>query len=100
MSGQLRATFAALLLAAVALALGLSASPQLHQRLHQDSNWTSHECAATLLSSGSVEHSAVGLLALEPERVPRGPALAVVRCPRRAARLAFSLLEHAPPALP
>ncbi|MEP6810688.1 MAG: hypothetical protein ABI992_10625, partial [Chthoniobacterales bacterium] len=61
-------------------------------------DWATHECAATLLSTGSVEHSAAAHLTVEPQQIPRGWVLLAAACPRVSARPAFSLLEHAPPA--
>ena len=43
--------------------LALSASPQLHQRVHPDANRADHNCAAIMIASGSydhVAHAAVG----------------------------------------
>jgi hypothetical protein len=39
-------------------ALALSASPQLHERVHADANRIEHSCAVTLIASGSYEHAA------------------------------------------
>ena len=39
-------------------ALALSASPQLHQLVHPDANRAEHSCAATLIATGSYEHTA------------------------------------------
>ena len=38
--------------------LALSASPQLHQRVHPDANRAEHSCAATMIASGSYDHAA------------------------------------------
>ena len=98
MTGRLRASFAALLLAAITYALGLAAAPQLHDWLHH-SDQSAHQCAATLLSSGSVEHFAVEPAAKAPERVPVLQTFSSAELPRIILRLSSSLLEHAPPAL-
>ncbi len=95
---KLRAFIAAALFCAVAVAIGLSAAPQLHNWLHNAGDRPNHECAATLLSSGSVDHSACGSIATEPQRVPSIPAFPSRGFPRVIATLPFSLLEHAPPA--
>jgi len=42
--------------AAFLWALALSASPQLHQWTHTDANRVEHNCAATMLASGSYDH--------------------------------------------
>jgi len=97
-SARLRVFTAALLLCAVAFAVGLSTAAQLHRSLHKMSDRANHQCAATLISSGSVEHSAGAPSATEPRH---GPIASVFRpqCFSRVlASLAFSLLEHAPPA--
>ncbi|HMJ06717.1 MAG TPA: hypothetical protein VK474_10720 [Chthoniobacterales bacterium] len=98
MSGKLRVTFAALLLGALALAIVVSASPQLHDWLHKAGDFTRHECAATLLSSGSVDHSVSGPVLVQPAPNPDGPTLRTLRVQPVCASLEFSRLEHAPPA--
>ncbi len=97
MSGKLRALTATLLLGAVALAIGLASAPQLHDRLHQQPGGQ-HECAATLLAHGNVEHAPNDTFAV-PAAPPPQPAVFRFRPQAHLAlRLAFSLLEHAPPA--
>jgi hypothetical protein len=98
MSGKLRATSAALLFAAIALAVGLSASPHLHEWLHKIGDRTDHACAATLISSGSIEHSAITPLLLQPVLSSHGAAIQTQRARPVFASLEFSRLEHAPPA--
>jgi hypothetical protein len=39
-------------------ALALSASPQLHQRIHADANRVEHNCGATMIASGNYAHAA------------------------------------------
>lgn len=97
-SHRLRAVTATVLFCAVALAVGLSAAPQLYKWLHKMGDRPNHECAATLMSSGSVEHSACAPIATEPRRPPDRRALPAQGFPRVIAELAFSLLEHARPA--
>lgn len=94
-SNALRAFIAAMLFCGFAIAVGLSAAPQLHDRLHKGD--TKHECIATLLSSGSVEHASIEPAFLAPPLVlaPSSLLLAEVAIPRRTAS---SVLEHAPPA--
>lgn len=99
MSGKLRATFAAALLAVLAFAIGLSASPQLHHALHADGDWSQHECAATIFSSGSVEHPAGGsILPAAPPAADESALNSAFAAPAPAA-LEFTRLEHAPPTL-
>ena len=98
MNGKLRVTFAALLFAAIALAVGLSAAPQWHNWLHHSGDRSNHECAATLLSSGSVEHSDCEPASVAPRPAPSVPAFRTQLFPRVLAYRGFSRLEHAPPA--
>src|SRR5215831_15482501 len=53
-----RAVLAGFVFAAFFWALALSASPQLHQRVHADAKRVEHSCAVTLITSGSFEHAA------------------------------------------
>lgn len=94
----MRGIIAAALFCAVAIAIGLSAAPQLHKWLHKSSDWPNHECAATLMSSGSMEQSASKPVATKPQRAPGTPAFPAPGFPRVIARVPSSLLEHAPPA--
>lgn len=96
----LRRILAAWLVVAVALAAGLSVAPQWHQWLHKIGDRTTHECAATLLSSGGVEHSDCAPASAEPRPAPSAPAFRTQLLPRVLAFLAFTRLEHAPPAQP
>lgn len=83
---------------ALLLALALAASPQLHARLHADSSAVNHECAATLIASGSYDHPAPPVVLLNPQ-----PATAYATIPAfkvvwvEAAFLGASVFEHAPP---
>ncbi|PYK76422.1 MAG: hypothetical protein DME39_01410 [Verrucomicrobia bacterium] len=43
--------------AAFLCTLALSASPQLHQRIHADANRVEHNCAATMIASGNYDHA-------------------------------------------
>lgn len=52
-----RAFVAALVSLGFFWALALSASPQLHQRVHADANKGDHACAVTLIVSGSYDHA-------------------------------------------
>ncbi|MBA2742886.1 MAG: hypothetical protein H0U43_00970 [Chthoniobacterales bacterium] len=93
---SLRALTAAILFCAVVITVGLSAAPRLHDWLHKPGSGT-HECAATLMSSGSWEHSASEpvLAAPKPAAVSASfvsPGVRVI------ARVDSSILEHAPPA--
>ncbi len=90
-----RAFVAAVLFCGVALTVGLSAAPQLHEWLHK-SDGTTHECAATLMSSGSVDQANCEPVLKAPQAVPASPSF-VTPGVRVIARAEFSILEHAPP---
>jgi hypothetical protein len=80
-------------------ALALSASPQLHQRVHPDAGRVEHNCAATMIASGSYDHVAHPPLVSAPVPVihfSKIPALTPqwVESPFLGARI----FEHAPPA--
>ena len=94
-----RAFVAGLLSAAFLWALALSASPQLHQRVHKDANRVEHNCAATMIASGSYNHAAHPPLVSAPApavQFSKIPALTPqwVESPFLGARI----FEHAPPA--
>jgi hypothetical protein len=94
-----RAFVAALVSAGFLWALALSASPQLHQRLHKDANRVEHNCAVTMIASGSYDHAAHTPLVSAPV-----PALqfsdipALTPCWVRSPFLGARIFEHAPPA--
>ena len=44
----------------------LAASPELHERIHQDRASSSHECAVTLFAHGQVDSAAVDISAATP----------------------------------
>jgi hypothetical protein len=92
-----RRILSALLVVAFALAAGLSVAPQLHEWLHKVGEQPSHECAATLISSGGVEHSDCAPVFVAPQTPPSVPAYQPQRFPRVLASFAFARLEHAPP---
>lgn len=91
-----RAMIAAIVLCGVALTIGLAAAPQLHSWLHKTDD-SSHECAATLMSNGSWNHSTCPPVLTAPQAVPVSPAF-VRPGVRVIARVQSSILEHAPPA--
>src|SRR5438094_9683580 len=80
-------------------ALALSASPQLHQRVHKDANRAEHNCAVTMITSGSYDHAAHTVLvsapvpALQFSKIP-----ALTPCWVQSPFLGACILEHAPPA--
>jgi hypothetical protein len=94
-----RAFVAAFVSAAFLCALALSASPQLHQRVHTDANRVEHTCAVTMLASGSYDHAAHPPLVTAPipaHQFSKIPAL----IPRwvQSPFLGACIFEHAPPA--
>ena len=94
-----RAIVAAGFIGAVLFTLVLCALPQLHERIHQTSSTANHECVVTLLASGQYQHTANDTIAIAPPPPPTAFAHALVRFQLATARLEFSLLEHAPPAI-
>ncbi len=61
-----RAFVAVCVSAAFVWALALSVSPQLHQRVHKDANRVEHNCAATMIASGTYDHAAHAPLVSAP----------------------------------
>jgi hypothetical protein len=95
-----RAVVAAALFAAFFWALALSVSPQLHARIHVDTNRAEHTCAVTLVSSGSYDHAAQPTLISVPDFVSqfgRVPALSSTWV--QPLFLSAHIFAHAPPAL-
>jgi hypothetical protein len=78
--------------------LALSASPQLHQRVHPDANRADHNCAATMIASGSYDHAAhpplvsADALVRQFSKVP-----ALTPCWVQSPFLGACIFEHAPP---
>jgi hypothetical protein len=95
-----RAVVATFLCLAFLWTLALSASPQLHQRIHRDANRGDHVCAVTLVASGNFNHSACLQLVSIPALVDQSSSI-----PALTAQWVGSLFllahvfEHAPPAL-
>jgi hypothetical protein len=94
----LRAIVATGFIGAFLFALVLSAAPQLHERIHQPDGAT-HQCAVTLLTTGSCEHTPFDAIASAPQPPTSSQALFHHHFQLVSARLEFSLLEHAPPAI-
>jgi hypothetical protein len=93
-----RAFIAICVFAAFVCALALSASPQLHQRVHKDANRVEHNCAATMIASGTYDHAVHAPLVSAPVPVihfSKVPALTPqwVESPF----LGACIFEHAPP---
>jgi hypothetical protein len=85
--------------AAFLWALALSASPQLHQRVHKDANRVEHSCVATMIASGSYNHAAHPPLVSAPV-----PSVQFSKIPAltpqwvESSFLGARIFEHAPPA--
>lgn len=94
-----RALVAAGCVAAVLLALVLSAIPQLHEQIHGASSAANHECAVTMLTSGNYQHTPTATISVVPPAPPISFAHALHSFQLVSAHLEFFLLEHAPPAV-
>jgi hypothetical protein len=80
-------------------ALALSASPQLHQRVHPDADRVEHNCAVTMIVSGSYNHAAhVPLVSAPVSAVQFSKIPALTSCWVESPFLGASIFEHAPPA--
>lgn len=104
MKGRLKANsgnfIAAVVSAAFLWTLALSASPQLHERVHPDANSAEHTCAVTFIASGSYDHSAHAPLVAAPvPTVPFSKIPALTPQWVQSPFLGASIFEHAPPAL-
>jgi hypothetical protein len=85
--------------AAFLWALALSASPQLHQRVHKDANRVEHSCSVTMIASGSYDHAADPPLVSAPiAAVQFSKILALTPCWVQPPFLGACIFEHAPPA--
>ncbi|HEU0274038.1 MAG TPA: hypothetical protein VFQ83_05885 [Candidatus Udaeobacter sp.] len=84
--------------AAFLWAIALSVSPQLHQRFHSDAGRVEHNCAATMIASGSYDHAAAPpfvtapLPAIQFSEIP-----ALTACWVQSLFLGACIFEHAPP---
>src|SRR5438477_10843277 len=95
-----RAFVAIFISAGFLYALALSASPQLHQRIHPDANRVEHNCAATMITLGSYDHAAHPPLVRAPAAVVQFSKIpALTPCWVESPFLGASIFEHAPPAL-
>jgi hypothetical protein len=84
--------------AAFLWALALSASPQLHQRLHKDAGRVEHNCAVTMIASGSYDYAAHAPLVSGPvPSVQFSEIPALTPCWVRSPFLGACIFEHAPP---
>jgi hypothetical protein len=80
-------------------AVALSASPGLHERFHPDAKQAQHECAVTVLASGSYHHGAAPAVRIAPVSVSQfGCLLALSPVWVASPFLNARIFEHAPPA--
>jgi hypothetical protein len=93
-----RAFVAAFVSAGFLWALALSASPQLHQRVHPDANRAEHNCVATMIASGSCDHATHPPLVSADALVPQFSKIpALTSCWVQSPFLGACIFEHAPP---
>jgi hypothetical protein len=94
-----RALIAICLSAGFLWALALSASPQLHQRVHPDANRVEHNCAATMIASGSYNHAPHPPLVSAPVPLIHFSKISALT-PQwvESPFLGACIFEHAPPA--
>jgi hypothetical protein len=95
--GWLNAITVLVLSVTIVLMLGLSVAPNLHERLHTTTS-AIHECAVTLIASGSCHYNTGAPLMIPPTMAfhpSKTPALSPqwVESPFLVARI----FEHAPP---
>ena len=93
-----RHAIVAVVSAAFLWALALSASPQLHQRVHPDAGRADHSCAVTMIASGNYNHSVhVPVISAPTPAVQfsKIPVLNPLWVP--SPFLSARIFEHAPP---
>jgi hypothetical protein len=79
-------------------ALALSSSSELHQRIHPAANHVEHNCAVTMLASGSYDHAAnVPLLNAPLPAIQFSEIPALTPCWVQSPFLGACIFEHAPP---
>lgn len=95
-----RAVVAIFLCLAFLWTLALSASPELHQRVHRDANRGDHVCAVTMVASGNYDHSPNVPLGSVPALVDQSSLIPALT-PQwvEPIFLIAGIFEHAPPAL-
>ena len=86
------------LIGAFVFAIALAASPQLHARFHSDANRTEHNCAVTMIASGSYDHATqVPLVGASAPAIQISKVLALTPRWVESPFLGASIFEHAPP---
>jgi hypothetical protein len=80
--------------------LALSSSPELHSRIHKDSNQPGHACAVTLIAGGNLDHSPSAPIVSAPAPVVEFvQKLALNSAWVRPVFLGAHIFAHAPPTL-
>ena len=99
-STSMRACIAVFAAGAFLWTLALSASPQLHQRVHRDANRGDHICAVTMVASGNYDHSPSAPLVSVSTLVDQSSSVPALT-PQwvESLFLVAGIFEHAPPAL-
>jgi hypothetical protein len=93
-----RAFLAVLVSAGFLWALALSVSPQLHQRVHTDASRVEHNCAATMIASGSYDHAShPPLISAPAPSIQFSEIPALTPCWVQSPFLGARIFEHAPP---
>ena len=96
-SGWLGTTTVLVLVGSIVLMLGLSAAPNLHERLHPAAPL--HECAVTLIASGFCHHTVAAPLVIAPATPVQSSKIPALNAIWVAAPfLGACIFEHAPPA--
>lgn len=94
-----RAFIATFVSAAFFWTLLLSASPQLHARVHADADRSDHTCAVTLIAAGNCHHAAHPPLLRAPEPSVQFSKMAELRSTWvQPLFLSAHIFAHAPPA--
>ena len=97
-SGWLGGTTVLVLAGSIVLMLGLLVAPNLHERLHPTAA-PLHECAVTLIASGSCHHTVAAPLVIAPATaVQFSQVLALDSIWVAVPLLGARIFEHAPPA--
>jgi hypothetical protein len=95
-----RVFVAGVLLAAFSWGVVISDSPQLHLRVHPDANRADHNCAVTMIASGSYDHAAhTPLVSAPAAAVQLSEIPTLTPCWVQSPFLGACIFEHAPPAL-
>jgi hypothetical protein len=77
----------------------LSASPQLHARIHADANRGDHTCAVTLIATGTYDHAAQPPLIRAPQPSVQFSKIAALNSTFvQPLFLSAHIFAHAPPA--